>query len=136
MEQESAERVDLELARKGAALWTALEAAQYARLVDADPPRSEAERAEVEAFLDAFGRCAEGWEDVPDQSKAVLFATLDARLSALAELGLHVHAGTIRRAFEGGGHAVEMLIAILRIGRNANAVEPVRVPQKLGVDRS
>lgn len=136
MERESGERVDLGLARRGAALWTAIEAAQYARLVDADPPRSEAERAEMTAFLEAFGSCAEGWDEVPDQSKAALFARLDARLTALARLGLHVHAGTIQRAFEGGGQPIEMPIAVLRIGRSADAVQPVRVPRNLGVAES
>lgn len=134
MEQEAGERVDLGLARRGAALWTAIEAAQYARLIDADPPRTEAERAEVAAFLEAFGSCAEGWDEVPDQSKAALFARLDTRLTALAELGLHVHAGTVQRAFEGGSRPVEMPIAVLRIGRNADAVQPVRVPRRLNVE--
>jgi hypothetical protein len=120
--------VALTRARTGAALWPAIEAAQYARLVDFEPPRSDEERAAVDAFLDAFGRCAEDWEAVPDQNKTALFTALDGHLGVLARIGLHVHAGTTNRDFELDDGPVALPVAILRVGHDADDVVHVRMP--------
>ncbi len=123
--------VALTRAPTGTALWPAIEAAQYARMVDFEPPRSGEERAAVDAFLDAFGRCAEDWEAVPDQNKTALFTALDGHLSALARIGLHVHAGTTQRDFDLDDGSVALPVAVVRVGHDADDVVHVRMPHTL-----
>lgn len=120
--------VALTRVRAGTALWPAIEAAQYARLVDFATPRSDEERAAVDAFLAAFARCAEDWETVPDQNKTALFVALDGHLHALARIGLHVHAGTAQRSLDLDDGPVTLPIAIVRVGHDADDVLRVHMP--------
>lgn len=126
-----AAHVPLTRIRAGTALWPAIEAAQYARLVDFETPRSAAERAAVDAFLTAFTRCAEDWETVPDQNKTALFTALDGHVHALGRVGLHVHAGTAQRALDLDDGQVMLPVAILRVGHDDEDVLLVRMPETL-----
>lgn len=123
--------VTLTRARTGTALWPAIEAAQYARLVDFERPRSDGERTAVDAFLAAFARCAEDWETVPDQNKTALFAALDGHLGALARIGLHVHAGAAQRTLDLDDGQVALPVAILRVGHDDEDVLRVHMPAAL-----
>jgi hypothetical protein len=129
------ESIELVLADSGQELAAAVEAAQFARLVDHDPPADPAGAAAIAGFIDLFASAAEGWDELGTVARAGLLARLGDHLDALEGRGWFVHWGT--RGFgvaRPSGAAVQLPLAILRIGRSAQPTLRARIPSTLAVD--
>jgi hypothetical protein len=95
LSEEPLDAVELELTASARELRPALEAAQYARLVQPDDPESEEEAEAIAGFLEAFGACTEAWESRAD-ARLLALGRLSARIETLETLGFYVHAGSIQ----------------------------------------
>lgn len=129
--------IELVLAEAGQELAAAIEAAQFARLVDHDPPGNPAEAAAIEGFIELFASAAEGWDELGTVARAGLLARLGDYLDALEGHGWFVHWGTLgfgvaRRR----GDPVQLPLAILRVSRSAQPTLRARIPSTLAVDPS
>jgi hypothetical protein len=127
--------IELKLAETGTELWPAVEAAQYARLINHEPPASAAEQAAVTRFVEAFAGCAETWEDLQAERRAGALAGLSAQLEALQRCGLFVHWAAIDAGIAEAGGRVTMPLAVLTISRTDLPEARVRLPDELEVTR-
>ena len=126
------ERVELRLARAGGDLWPALEAAQYARVINHDEPANEEERQSLEAFLSSFSSYIEAWEQTAAEDQAAALKTLDHWLGQLRQAGLFVHWGAIACAMMGSGGEPSVLpMAILNVGRDSSEQATLRIPKNV-----
>ena len=125
--------IELKLAETGTELWPAVEAAQYARLINHEPPASAAEQAAVTRFVEAFAGCAETWEDLQAERRAGALAGLSAQLEALQRCGLFVHWAAIDAGIAEAGRRVTMPLAVLTISRSDLPEARVRLPDELEV---
>jgi hypothetical protein len=125
--------VELQLAETGTELWPAVEAAQYARLLDSEPAASAAEEAAIARFVEAFVACAETWEALPVERRVGALAGLSAQLEALQRCGLFVHWAAIEAGIGGPGGRVAMPLAVLTISRTDLPETRVRLPDQLEV---
>jgi hypothetical protein len=123
--------VELQLAETGAELWPAVEAAQYARLINHEPPASAAEDAAITRFVAAFAECAETWEDLQAERRAGALAGLSARLEALQRCGLFVHWAAIDAGIAQSGRRVSMPLAVVTISRTNLPEARARLPDEL-----
>ena len=98
MDERQQQSVTLHLAESGRDLVAAIEAAQFARLVDRDEPEGPTEAAAVGAFVELFLAAAERWDDLAAVERAGLLARLSERLDRLESNGLFVYWGQIGRA--------------------------------------
>ena len=107
-------------ADRGADLWTAVEAAQFAHVVERDVDESGAESDSAAAFLALFFKLAEDWDDIDSNDQATALAQLDMRLRGLAEHDLFVHVAVVQREFAiPSGKVASLPIAVLKVGRAA-----------------
>ena len=128
------EPVELQLAHKGTDLWAAVEAAQYARTVTFDDPKSEIETAAMMRFVEAFSESAEGWEQVPMPAKSAALDGLARHLHDLRRVGLFVHCGTIERDFTVEGCTPRALpVAIINLGHAPSPALTVMLPASMDV---
>ena len=126
------ERVELRLARAGGDLWPALEAAQYARVINHDKPANEQERLILEAFLGSFSSYTESWEKTAPEDQAAALKTLDHWLEQLRQAGLFVHWGAVACAVMGsGGDPAVLPVAILNIGPESGEQATLRIPKNV-----
>lgn len=126
------ETVPLAIARQGRDLWSVIEAAQYARMDHQEEPSTSEEEWRIEAFLTAFEGCAESWDELAPEHQMPKLDQLGALLRPLEDVGLHVHVGTIARAFEAReGEPIELPIAIVSISRTAEPHKLMTVPRDL-----
>ncbi len=129
------ESVELRLADSGQELAAAIEAAQFARLVDHDPPETAAEAAAIEDFIERFAGAAEGWDGLGAVARAGVLARLGDDLEALERCGRFVHWGTLGFGVgRQGGGAVSLPLAILSISRSAQPTRRARLPSALTID--
>ena len=129
MAEADSETVELERAERGSDLYAAVEAAQYARLVDHEALADRGEAQAVEAFVGFFYECSETWEEraAMDQSAALL--RFDALLDELRHFGLCVYVAVPQRAFIGpDGESRELPLAVLRVARHEAAPVTARIP--------
>ena len=70
MSKQRDQTIELKLAETGTELWPAVEAAQYARLINHEPPVGGAEEQAITRFVAAFAACAETWEDLQAERRA------------------------------------------------------------------
>jgi hypothetical protein len=125
--------VDLQLAETGTELWPAVEAAQYARLINHEPPTSAAEQEAVTGFVEAFADCAETWGDLQAERRAGALAGLSAQLEALQRCGLFVHWAAIDAGIAEAGRRVRMPLAVVTISRTNLPEARARLPGELQV---
>jgi hypothetical protein len=132
MSEASNETVNLRLAQMGTDLWSAVEAAQYARFVHQDEPETEADAQAVARFVEVFSACTETWEETPLERKAGALASLGAELDGLKRRNLFVHWATIERnlAPQGQGE-LTMPVAILTITRTSLPTVTAKVPRRV-----
>jgi hypothetical protein len=127
--------IELRLAESGQELAAAIEAAQFARLVDHDPPEAPAAAAAIEGFVELFATAAEGWDEFGTVARAGVLARLGDHLDALERRGWFVHWGTLGFGVaRPSGGAVQLPLAILRVSRSAEPTVRVRIPSALTVD--
>ena len=121
--------IELRLAETGTELWPAVEAAQYARLINHEPPASADDERAIVRFLEAFAECAEAWEDLEPLRRTGLLTGLSARLDALQRCGLFVHWAAI----DGARAPVSMPLAVLTISRVDLPTARMQLPSRLEV---
>jgi hypothetical protein len=125
--------IELQLAETGTELWPAVEAAQYARLLNHDPPASAPEEEAITRFVEAFVTCAETWEDLQTERRAGALAGLSAQLEALQRCGLYVHWAAIDAGIGESDRRVTMPLAVVTISRSNLPEARMRLPGELEV---
>jgi hypothetical protein len=126
--------IELQLAETGMELRPAVEAAQYARVIDHPAPAAGgAEEQALTRFLAAFTACAETWEQLQAVGRSSALAGLSARLEALQRCGLYVHWAAINARLAAAGGRVTLPLAALTVSRSNLPETQVRLPAELEV---
>lgn len=124
--------IRLQRADQAADLWSAIEAAQYGRILHQEDAEKADDPAPLGTFLGLLSEVVEVWEEVTPESQIALLQKLDAPLSALQRLGHQVHWGLIRRTVGlAGGGAVEIPLAVFRVSRDLDTSLEVALPSNL-----
>lgn len=119
MAEPRSETIELRRAASGHDLWSAVEAAQYARLVEHDEPRTDAEAARMRDLLGLFSECAEQWEGKSASDQTLALEQLGSRLTALERLNVSVYWAVIdRKVLTAEGDPVDLPVAVLAIARS------------------
>jgi hypothetical protein len=127
--------VELRLAGSGEELAAAIEAAQFARMIDQGAPEDPAEAAAVEKFVELFASAAERWDQLGAAGRARLLSELGERLDGLERRGWFVHwaTGAIGVADRRPG-GLQLPLAILSVGRSNQPKLPARIPAALPIE--
>jgi hypothetical protein len=125
--------IELQLAETGMELRPAVEAAQYARVIDHAAPASVAEEEALTRFLEAFSTCAEAWEELQVVRRTSALAGLSAQLEALQQCGLYVHWAAISARLAAAGGRVTLPLAVLTISRSNLPEARVQLPDQLEI---
>ena len=124
------ELVTAQRADRGADLWTAVEAAQFAHVIERDDGESDTGAETADAFLSLFFELAEDWDEADSNDQATALAQLDTRLRGLAERELFVHVAVVQREFAvSSGEIASLPIAILKVGRAAFPSITIQLPE-------
>ena len=135
MSKPSDQIIELQLAETGMELRPAVEAAQYARVIDHAAPASVAEEEALTRFIEAFGACAETWQELQVVRRSSALAGLSAQLEALQRRGLYVHWAATEARLAGAGGRVTLPLTVLTISRSNLPEVQVRLPDELEVAR-
>jgi hypothetical protein len=135
MAESRSEPIELRRADSGYDLWPAVEAAQYARLVEHVEPHNGNEAGRIEEFVDCFSDCSERWEERSSPDQAIALEQLSHRVVALEELGLSVYWAVMERSFDtADGGRVDMPIAVLAISRDDRPSIVAELPTAVTVE--
>jgi hypothetical protein len=125
--------IALQRADSGYDLWAAIEAAQYARLVEHDEPRTAMEAERLRDLVGFFSDCAEGWEGKSAADQGVALEQLGIRLTELGNLGLRAYWAVAERPFETAeGEEIALPVAILAVLRADHSAVTVELPPAIG----
>lgn len=128
MNEASFEQIELARVGNGVDLWPAIEAAQYAHVLDHDEPRSEPEREAIVAFGESFVRWVEEWEQRPREVQSSILDDLGRHLTTLSDRGLALYGTTIEREVETeAGQRVRLPIALLKISGAGGSSERIHL---------
>ena len=128
------EAVELRLASDGAALWLAIEAAQYGRILLHEEPQSDREEQAMSGFAETFSRYTEEWEEAPSPIKAAFLQSLGEHVGALRGQGLYVHWGRIERTLtDEKAQGQEISLVVLSIDRRSKLTMQIMMPLDLSV---
>ena len=128
------EAVELRLAVDGAALWLAIEAAQYGRILLHEEPQSEREERAMSSFAETFSRYTEEWEEAPSPIKGAFLQSLGEYVGALRDQGLYVHWGRIdRNLTDEGNQRQDISLVVLSIDRRSTPTMQIMMPLDLNV---
>lgn len=134
MSEPGYETVELRLAEAGSELWQAVEAGQYARVIQPAEPENDAEADAMARFVETFTDCTEGWEAMAEADRQAALAGLGGQLEALERCGLFVHWAAVTRRFAAPGEGeVELPLAIVTISRTAAPAASMLLPTDLGI---
>lgn len=128
------ETVELCLAEAGSDLVPAIEAAQYARLVDHEEPGEPDDAGAIARFLEALAGAAEDWEASDEEARRSLVVRLGALLEDLEKAQLHVHWGVLGRTFTTTGGIARLPVAVITISGTALPSRQVLLPAELDQD--
>jgi hypothetical protein len=127
--------VELQLAESGRDLVAAIEAAQFARVIDRAEASGAAEAAAVEGFAELFAAAAESWEDLAAADRTRLLARLGDQLERLEDAGWFVHSGRVALAVaRAEREALQLPLAVVTIGRSGAPTRRVAIPAALALD--
>jgi hypothetical protein len=127
--------VELQLAETGMDLVPAIEAAQFARVIDRSVPADPAEEATIESFAELFAAAAEGWEEFVAAERGGLLARLGDQLERLEALDWFVHWGRVELALpRPDGTSLQLPLAVLSIGRSGAPTREVSIPGAVALD--
>ena len=129
-------RVELRLAEAGGDLLPAIEAAQFARLIDQPDRADGSEAAAVAALVETFERAAEEWDDLPPAARDALLARLGGQLDELERVGLFVHWGRVALRVGAAGGGRPLPLAIVAIGRSGEPTVEVTIPGAVAIEAS
>lgn len=125
MAKTSHEIVELTPAARGTDLFSVIEAAQYARVIDHDDSAAEA----VNAFVARFTDYAEAWERKTPAEQTAALERLGEDLEALGRAGLYVYWAAPERDFvRDGGTTHSMPLAVVKVAPRSNEPVTVRLP--------
>ena len=128
--------VELQLAESGRDLIAAIEAAQFARVIDRGEASGAAEAAAIEGFAELFAAAAESWERLAAAERARLLARLGDQLERLEDRGWFVHSGRVALAVARAERdALQLPLAVVTIGRSGAPTRRVAIPAALALDR-
>ena len=127
-------RVELRLADSGGDLALAIEAAQFARLVDQPEGADASEAAAVAPLVETFASAAEAWDDLAAPARSALLARLGGQLAALERVGLFVHWARVTLLLQEAGGGRPLPLAILSIGRAGEPTIEVTIPGAVALD--
>ena len=131
------QQVTAERADRGADLWTAVEAAQFAHVVERDVEENGVQSESAAAFLSLFFELAEDWDGIDSNDQATALAQLDTHLRRLAERELFVHVAVVQREFAiPSGEVASLPIAIVRVGRAALPSITIPLPDVMDAEWS
>lgn len=131
---ESYETVELQIAARGADLWLALEAAQYARMLIREEPESGDQADAVEAFAEAFAGYTENWEDNTAQNSSAVLEALGAHLDTLRGQGLQVHWAIVQHSYESADADVTTIpLAIISVTPDLSPTIQLAMPDNLDI---
>ena len=123
-------------ADRGADLWTAVEAAQFAHVVERDDSEDDGETETAESVLNLFFELAEDWDEANSNDQATALAQLDTRLRGLAKCELFVHVAVVQREFEiSSGEIASLPIAVLKVGRAAFPSITIHLPELIDAEQ-
>ncbi len=132
MAQSRSGKLELRRADSGQDLWSAVEAAQYGRVVGHDTPGNDAEADCMQDLLGFFADCSEQWGGKSTVDQTLALQQLGSRLAALEELELHVYWAVVRGRFDTAeGQQVELPVAVLTIARNGQPTLTVDLPGEI-----
>lgn len=136
MDESRFETVELRLAEAGSDLMAAIEAAQYARVVDHEDAGTPDESVAIDRFLETFADAAEKWEDLGAGERRALLAGLGDLLEELETLGWYVHWGILRRQFLLADRtAARLPVAVLTISRSGLPTCRIMLPAQIAVEQ-
>ena len=127
-------RVELRLAEAGGDLLPAIEAAQFARLVDQPERVDDSETAAVAALVETFATAAEAWDDLAAPARNALLTRLGGQLDELERLGLFVHWGRVSLRLGEADVARPLPLAIVSIGRAGAPTIEVTIPAAVALE--
>ena len=127
--------IELRLARSGEELAAAIEAAQFARVIEQGSPEDPAEAAMVQGFVELFATAAEGWDELGAAAREALLNELGRRIEALEQRAWFVHwaTGAIGVADRQPG-PLQLPLAILSVSRLSRPTLQTRIPGALAID--
>lgn len=121
-------------AARGTDLFAAVEAAQYARVIDPVAAADADQAREIDALLELFYACGETWHEKSPIEQTALLEQFDHRLEVLDATGLRVHWAVPERSFiTQEGESVTLPIALLKIRPADEPAPTAHVPLVLGV---
>jgi hypothetical protein len=128
------EAVELRLAVDGAALWLAIETAQYGRILLHEEPQSDREERAMSSFAETFSRYTEEWEEASSPTKGAFLQSLSEHVDALRDQGLYVHWGRIdRKLTDEGNQRQDISLVVLSIDRRSTPTMQIMMPLDLNV---
>ncbi len=128
------EAVELRLAADGAALWLAIETAQYGRILLHEEPQSDCEENAISSFADTFSRYTEEWEEAPSPTKGAFLQNLGKHIGTLRDQGLYVHWGRIdRKLTDDKDRQQDFSLVVLSIDRRSALTMQIMMPLDLNV---
>ena len=128
------EIVELTRATRGTDLFSVIEAAQYARVVEHEESEAGPDAAAADAFLARFTDCAEAWESKTPAEQAASLVRLGEDLEALARVGLFVYWAAPERDFvRDAGEPHCMPLAIIKVTRQSDGPVTLRLPSVVRV---
>lgn len=126
--------LELSRALSGQDLWAAIEAAQYARLIDHDVPATDIEARWIEDLIRLFSDSAEEWEDLSSSDQALVLERLGSHVEVLREFDLAVYTTVTRGSFEAeDGETVQLPLAVLTITRDDGPSVTIGLPEGAGI---
>ena len=129
---EPTERITTRRAALGQDLWIAIEAAQFARVILCEEPRTDAERDVQTAFVDMLTRHVEDWEQTPPTAQATALESVGRKLEDLDRVGFRVHWAVTERFVDDEDAPDEtMPMAVLIVDRTDAAELTVDLPLDL-----
>jgi hypothetical protein len=129
------ENVELQLAEAGCDLVAAIEAAQFARVIDRGEASGAADTDSVHAFAELFEAAAESWEDLAAADRARTLARLGEQLERLERSGWFVHWGKVTLAVaRAEREALQLPLAVVTIDRSGAPTRRVAIPAALALD--
>lgn len=128
------EAVELNLAADGAALWLAIEAAQFGRILLHEEPQTEREERAMSRFAENFSRYTEEWEEAPSPTKGAFLQSLGEHIGALRDQGLYVHWGRVERKLsDENKQCHDIALVVLSIDRRSAFTMQIMMPLDLNV---
>jgi hypothetical protein len=135
VDQPGSQSVELRLAESGQELAAAIEAAQFARVLDRGAPEDPAGAAAIQAFIELFARAAEDWQGLGAAARARMLSELGQHLDALERCGWFVHWATAAIGVaDPQQQSLRMPLAILSVSRSSAPALQARIPGALAID--